>query len=137
MKRFNSMSLAAVVTMASLAICRPSSAQEVITTYYAPSVETTGVTAAYYAPTTTYYAPVTTAYYSPAPVTTYYPPAPVATYYAPTVAYYAPTPVTTYYATPVTTYYGTTPYYAGYGSVYYRPTLYVPGQPVRNFFRAL
>jgi hypothetical protein len=127
MKRLSSMSLAAVVTMASLAICRPSSAQDVIT-YYAPSVETTGVTTAYYAPTTTYYAPVTTAYYAAAPVTTYY---------APTVAYYAPTPVTTYYATPVTSYYGTAPYYAGYGSIYYRPTLYVPGQPIRNFFRAL
>jgi hypothetical protein len=136
MKRLKTMSLAAVMTMVSLAICRPSSAQDVIT-YYAPSVETTGVTTAYYAPTTTYYAPVTTAYYAPAPVTTYYASAPAATYSAPTVAYYAPTPVTTYYATPVTSYYGTAPYYAGYGSIYYRPTLYVPGQPIGNFFRAL
>ena len=127
MKRLKTMSLAAVMTMVSLAICRPSSAQDVIA-YYAPSVETTGVTTAYYAPTTTYYAPVTTTYYTPAPVTTYY---------APTAAYYAPTPVTTYYATPVTSYYGTAPYYAGYGSIYYRPTLYVPGQPIGNFFRAL
>jgi hypothetical protein len=41
----------------------------------------------------------------------------------------------TYYAAPVATPYvaGYTPYYY----YYYAPRLYVPGQPVRNFFRAL
>lgn len=91
-----------------------------VTTYYAPSA---APTTTYYAPTTTYYAP-TTAYY--APTTTYY--APTTTYYAPTTAYYAPT--TTYYApTPVTSYYAP--------GVVVSPKVYVAGQPVRNFFRAV
>ena len=106
MKRLISVSLAAVVVMAVLAIGRNSTAQEVITTYYAPTVTTpvvtSGVTTAYYAPTTAYYTP-TTAYY--APTTSYYAPTPVTSYYAPTTAYYAPT--TAYYA-PTTAYYAPT-----------------------------
>ena len=94
-------------------------------TYYAP--EAGPVVTSYYAsaPVTTYYAPTTT-YYAPAPVTSYYAPAPVTSYYAPTTAYYAPT--TAYYA-PTTAYYGS-PYYV-------RPKVYVAGEPVRNFFRAI
>jgi hypothetical protein len=106
-------------------------------------------------PTTSYYAPApTTAYYAPAPtpVTTYYAPAPVVsapvpvtTYYAPApvvvgrpvVSYYAPAavPVTTYYApAPVTTYYAPA-VVAPVGVV--RSKVYYPGEPVRNFFKAV
>jgi hypothetical protein len=96
------------------------------TTYYAPSV----------APTTAYYAPAApvTSYYAPAPVTSYYAPAvvPTTSYYAPTTAYYAPT---TAYSAPTTAYYApTTAYYSPY---YTRTKLYVAGEPVRNFFRAV
>jgi hypothetical protein len=99
------------------------------TTYYAPDVV---------APTTTYYAPgvavPTTTYYAPAvvPTTTYYAPAvvPTTTYYAPAVV-----PYSTYYAPSV----GYTSYYAPayYGRRYYAPAPLVPGQPVRNAFRAM
>lgn len=106
-----------------------------VTTYYAPPVaqaytSTTAysaglATSATYCPTTTYspvvataYSPVVTTAYSPV-YTTYSPvtAVPVSTYYAPAVSY---SPVVTYSA-PV---------------VYARP-LYVPGQPVRNFYRRL
>jgi hypothetical protein len=144
MSRLIGVTLAALVAVATSAISRPASAQEVITTYYAPAISTPivseyPVTTACYAP-----APVTT-YYAPSPVTTYYAPTPVTSYYAPTTSYYAPTtsyyaPTTSYYApTPVTSYYAATPYVAGYAPapVYVRPRVYVPYQPVRNFFRAL
>jgi hypothetical protein len=124
MSRLLGLSLAAVVAVATLAIGRPIAAQEVITTYYAPAV-TTPIVAQY---------PVTTAYYAPTPVATYYAPA------APVTAYYAPAPVTRYYSqSAVNSYYAATPYVAAYApaAVYYRPTVYVPWQPVRNFFRAL
>jgi hypothetical protein len=96
----------------------------VVTSYYAPApVYVRPRVAAYYAPTETYYAPeagpVVTSYYASTPVTSYYAPAPVTSYYAPTTAYYAPT----------TAYYGS-PYYV-------RPKVYVAGEPVRNFFRAI
>lgn len=121
---------------------------QTVTTYYAPSTPVTSYyapTTAYYAPTTTYYAPTTsyyaptTTYYAPTPTTTYY--APTTTYYAPTTAYYAPTtsyyaPTTTYYApTPVTSYYAPTTVYSP--GVVYSSKVYVAGQPVRNFFRAV
>jgi hypothetical protein len=93
------------------------------TAYYAPPQQ------AYYAqqqvqaaycPTTTY-SPVVQQAYSPVYQTSYAAPVaamPVTTYYAPTVAY---SPVVTYAPAPV---------------VYARP-LYVPGQPVRNYYRRL
>ena len=131
-----------------------------VTTYYAPAAVTTYYAPAVVAPTVTYYAPAvapivaaptvtryapsvaptvtydapsadpTTTYYAPAPTTTYYAPTPVTTYYAPTTTAYVPTPVTTYYApaAPVTVY---------RPGVVVRPKVYVSGQPVRNFFRAI
>jgi hypothetical protein len=132
----------------------PPIVQQRVTYYSGPAYGTsTVVTQA--VPTTTYYAPApapVTTYYAPAPapVTTYYAPAPtpVTTYYAPAVV--APRPVVTYYApapAPVTTYYApgavpVTTYYAPatvavptYGVV--RSKVYYPGEPVRNFFKAL
>jgi hypothetical protein len=122
-----------VCALATLGIGRLAAAQDVITTYYAPTVSAP-VVSTYPVATTSYYAPApVTTYY--APTTTYYAPAPVTTYYAPTTAYYAPvaTPYVAAYA-PVAT-----PYVAGYAPAYYygRPRVYVPGEPVRNFFRAL
>jgi hypothetical protein len=73
-----------------------------------------GATTSYYAPVTAY-SPVVTQTYSPV-VTTYSPV--VATTYSPVVAYRPA--VTSYYA-----------------PVVVRPRYYVPGQPVRNFFRAV
>src|ERR1700751_819080 len=100
---------AAVLTLALVGLVPPAMAQ-----YYVVG-DAVAPTVAYYAPTTAYYAP-TTAYY--APTTAYY--APVATPY---VAGYAPV---------------ATPYVAGYApAYYYRPRVYFPGEPVRNFFRAL
>jgi hypothetical protein len=166
MSRLFGVLLASVCAMAALGMSRPTSAQDVITTCYAPTVS---------APVVASYPVETTAYYAPAPVTTYYAPAPVTTYYAPTTTYYAPNPVTNYYAPTVTSYYApvatpytsyyapvatpytsyyapvatpyysagyapvATPYVAGYAPAYYygRPRVYVPGEPVRNFFRAL
>lgn len=71
-----------------------------------------------YAPVVAY-SPVVTETYAPVVTQTYSPV--VTTTYSPVVATYT-------YATPVTTYY--TP-------VVVRPRYYVPGQPVRNFFRAM
>ena len=94
----------------------------------------------------TVYSPVVPVYAPPAPVVSYYPPAPITTYYppAPVTAYYGPAPVTSYYApayapgpVPVTAYYGgPVPFYAG-RPVIARTKFYVPGQPVRNAFRAI
>jgi len=144
-------------------VLAPSPAVVQRSTYYAPAVVAPQPVTTYYAPapaaTTTYYsAPGTvTSYYAPAPaavvgptvvgptpVTTYYAPAPVVVA-RPTVTYYAPAavPVTTYYApAPVTTYYApTTAYYAP--AVVAAPVgvartkVYYPGQPVRNFAKAI
>jgi len=87
-------------------------------------------------PAVSYYAPApTVTYYAPAPaVTTYYAPAPTVTYYtppAPTVAYYPGTAYTV--AAPVAV--APSVVYPS-ATVVARP-LYVPGQPVRNFFRGL
>lgn len=82
----------------------------------------------------------TTSYYAPAPVTAYSP----VTSYAPTVTY-SPvvtspvvttySPVVTSYAAPVTTYRPVvTSYYTPY---VVRTKVFVPGEPVRNFFRAI
>jgi hypothetical protein len=137
MSRLFGVVLVSVCALATLGIGRPAAAQDIITSYYAPTVST---------PIVSSY-PVTTAYYAPAPVTSYYAPT-VTSYYAPTTAYYAPTtayyaPTTAYYA-PVATPYvagyapAATPYVAGYApAYYYAPRVYVPFQPVRNFFRAL
>jgi hypothetical protein len=73
-------------------------------------------------------APVVAAYYAPPVYSTYYAPAPVySTYYAPAPVY------STYYAAPVVAPYGV--YYGG--PVVVRPRYFVPGQPVRNAFRAI
>ena len=76
------------------------------------------------APTYVYSSPVNV--YSPAPVVTYRPIVPVYRYrrFAP---YYAYSPV---YSAP----YATTAYYP---PVYVRPRFFVPGQPVRNYYRAV
>lgn len=86
---------------------------------------------------TTYYAPAPVAAVAPTvshrvayPTTTYYAPAAV-TAYSPVVTA-APVPVTTY--SPVVTAYPS--YYVGRGVVG-QPTVYVPGQPVRNALRFL
>jgi hypothetical protein len=141
MRRLLGILTASACAIAVLASGRPTAAQEVITTYYAPTVSTPvvssyPVTTAYYspAPVTTYYAPTV------APYTSYYAPTPVTSYYAPTAvtSYYAPAPVTSYYApAPVTSYYAPTPYVTAYAAapVYVRPRYYVPGQPIRNLFR--
>jgi hypothetical protein len=101
------------------------------TVTYSPVVPATAVE-----PVTTYrpanevitYSPVVTP--APVPVTTYYAPAPVTTYYA-------PAPVVTY--SPVVTAYGpvvAAPVVVG-RPAYARTKVYYPGQPVRNFFRAV
>jgi hypothetical protein len=139
-----------------VAICfaQSAAAQELVRVYSPQSYAAVGTTTNYgygvapvwqtsnYAPVTTYYAPEvavpTTAYYSPVPTTAYYAPAvvPTTTYYAPAVV-----PTTTYYApavVPTTAYYAPG-YYAPayYGrAYYYAPTPLVPGQPIRNAFRA-
>jgi len=130
-------------------------AQELVRTYAWPQSYAYVGTATNYGygvtPTyTTNYAPVgTTTYYSPTevvtPTTAYYAPqaaVPSTAYYAPSVGYttyYAPSvvaPYTTYYApaTAYTSYYS--PYYYG-RAYYYAPAPLVPGQPVRNAFRAM
>ena len=85
---------------------------------YAPPVSSPGFTdyTANYGNygTVTSYAPVTA--YSPV----------VTPSYTPVVTTYSPVVTTAY--TPVTSY---------YAPVYVRPRYYVPGQPVRNFFRAI
>jgi hypothetical protein len=98
---------------------------------YAPAVAYSPVVTSY-SPVVTSYSPVVTSAYSPVVtayspvVTTAYSPV-VGTAYSPVVAY---SPVTSYL--PMTAYTPVTSYYA---PVYVRP-LYVPGEPVRNFFRA-
>lgn len=108
---------------------------------YNPPVSSPGFTSYtanygnYGAAVTSYYAPGTTSYYAPAatyaPITTYSP----VTAYSPVVTTaYSPV-VTTAYSPVVTTAYSpvVTSYYT---PVVVRPR-YVPGQPVRNFFRAM
>ncbi len=94
-------------------------------TTYRPAVPVT----TYYAPTTVYSPPTTTVGQVPATVA----PAPVVT--APAVAAPAvtvPSPVTVYRPAYVPVY--TTPAYVGRG-ILGRPTVYVPGQPIRNTLR--
>ena len=111
----------------------------VVTNYrYNPPVSTSGFTAytanygSYGAAVTSYYAPAATI----APVTTY---SPVVT---DAVTAYSPA-VTTAYSPVVTTTYSpvVTSAYAPVVTSYYTPVVvrprYVPGQPVRNFFRAM
>jgi len=94
----------------------------------------------YAAPTVTSYRPVLTETYSPvvtsySPVVTSYSPvvaAPVVTSYSPVVTSYSPV-VTSY--SPVVAAPVVTSYYAP--AVVRSKLLYVPGQPVRNFFRAV
>ncbi len=98
---------------------------------------------AYYPSTVTYYAPAQQVTYAPvAPVTYYAPVTPQVTYYAPAAPSY-----TTYYAAPAVqpyaTYYApavqpTAVYYGVPGrSIYGTPRVYMPGQPVRNVWRAI
>ncbi len=95
--------------------------------------------ATYAAPPVTTYSPVTA--YSPvttySPVTAYSPVTPVAAY-SPVVAYSPVAPVTSYL--PMTTYSPVVSYSPVVAApvaypAYYRPA-YVPGEPVRNVFRA-
>ncbi|HVA47442.1 MAG TPA: hypothetical protein VNH11_13820 [Pirellulales bacterium] len=87
------------------------------TTYYAYSPVTT------YSPvvteTVTAYSPVATTAYSPVATTTY----------SPAVTTYSPVLTAPVVAAPVVTSY--------YTPVVVRPRYFVPGEPVRNFFRAL
>lgn len=112
----------------------------VISSYsYAPPVSSpnfTGYTSNYRG-TTSYYAPTPVTAYSPvtsyAPTVTYSPvvTSPVVT--SPVVTTYSP--VVTTYAAPVTTYRPVvTSYYTPY---VVRSKVFVPGEPVRNFFRAI
>jgi len=101
------------------------------TTVLSPVVETAPVTVyrpstvTYYSPPVTYYSPPVTVY-RPAPVT-YYRPAPV-TVYSPVVGTTVYSPVV-----PATVY---SPVVVG-RPVVVRSKVYVPGQPVRNFFKAI
>jgi hypothetical protein len=134
-----------LIASTALAQCSCGSVQ----TTYAPVVPTY---TANYAPTVTYYTPEsyvanytpTVTYYAPepyvanyTPTVTYYEPAPYVTNYAPApyVANYAPATYATYYtpaAQPYVSYYGSVGW-----SMYGTPTVYVPGQPVRNVLRAI
>ena len=123
------------------------SAQVVVSpyvTYYAPApaavgygTVSTGLVTSYY-PTASVAAPVAvpyTSYYAPvaAPYTSYYAPAA-----SPYVAYspvVAPAPYVTYSPTVMTSYYG--PAVVPTYPVVVRTKVYVPGEPVRNFFRAI
>jgi len=136
-------SLAAVAMVAAtFAWCNSASAQTVVggpspvvsyapvvTRYYTPPVVSPPITT-YYAPAVAAPAPVTTYYAPVAPVTTYYAPAPVVTYRAPVATYHAP--VVTYRAPVV---YSAPVVAAPYAVV--RPKVYIPGQPIRNFVRAI
>lgn len=104
-------------------------------------------------PTTVYYGAIP----APATTTTYYAPAPVAVAPAPVVTYrptvtYSPAPVVAYSpVAPTVTYYGAAPApVVAYSPVVGAPVMvpvgrpvtvstkvYVPGQPVRNFFKAI
>ncbi|HUY92315.1 MAG TPA: hypothetical protein VMV10_26475 [Pirellulales bacterium] len=90
-------------------------------TAYSPVVTTYSPVVTSYSPVVTSYSPVVTETYSPV-VTAY---SPVVTSYSPIVTY---SPVVTAYSPVVTSYYAPT--------VVRSKVLYVPGQPVRNFFRA-
>jgi hypothetical protein len=117
----------------------------VVTSYAAPTVAyrpISGTTYTNYYPSYTTYSPVVTETYSPV-VTSY---SPVVTAYSPVVTAYSPvvtsySPVVTAYS-PVVTTYSPVVTAAPVVTSYYVPTvvrskvLYVPGQPVRNFFRA-
>lgn len=94
-------------------MCSPASAQ-VVTYYYSPVTT-------YYSPVTTYYAP-SPVYASPAPRVVYRP-APVVVY-RPAPVYVSPAPVVSY-RYPV--------YYPGV----VRTKVYYPGQPIRNYFKAI
>lgn len=122
----------------------PAQAQVYYSTYYAPAYAPVVVapTTVYYPSArrvTSYYAPTTTVLpataYTTTPVTTYMAPVaaplPVTSFYAPTVA--PVTPVTAYYAPTVP---ALAPVYVGRPAVV-RSTVYYPGQPIRNTFRAL
>jgi hypothetical protein len=74
-------------------------------------------------------------YYGPAPVVEYAAP-PVVTYYAPPVVTYSPVPAYGYAYSPVVTNYSpVVTYYSP--PVVVGPRVLVPGQPVRNVFRAV
>ena len=101
--------------MASLALAQCGCATPV--TAYAPVVPSY---TAYYAPAVTYAAPVSyAAYYAPA---------------QPYVSYYAPAASCASCAAPVVQ-----PYVVGYwgSSIYGTAKVYVPGEPVRNTWRAI
>jgi len=117
----------------------------VVTSYAAPTIAyrpLSGATYSNYYPSYTTYspvvaaAPVVTETYSPV-VTSY---SPVVTSYSPVVTSYSPV-VTSY--SPVVTSYSPVTTYSPIVTSYYAPAvvrskvLYVPGQPVRNFFRAI
>lgn len=121
-------SLSPVVTTAPVVVQSPvvvDAWRPVITNYrYSPPVSSPGFTDytsnyGNYGAAISYYAPATTAY---APVTAY---SPVVTSYSPVV--------TTTYSPVVTSAYR--PVVSYYSPMYVRPRYYVPGQPVRNFFR--
>lgn len=97
---------------------------------YAPAVTAYSPVVTSYSPVVTSYSPVVTETYSPV-VTSY---SPVVTSYSPVVTSYSPvmtsySPVVTSYSPVVTSYYAP--------AVVRSKVLYVPGQPVRNFFRAV
>ncbi|MBL9082773.1 MAG: hypothetical protein JNK76_13245 [Planctomycetales bacterium] len=162
-----SLSLLTVLALAVVGAAEASAADWVLspsptvtqrTVYYAPPATVVAPTTTYYAPSvatpvTSYYAPVVSTPSYPTTVTSYYAPtysssplvapAPRVTYYSSTVA--APLPVTSYY-TPTTTYYApTTTYYAPAVATptviaqpgIVRSKVYYPGEPIRNFFKAL
>jgi hypothetical protein len=118
----------------------PAQAQVYHSTFFAPVVAPTMVAPTVIAPTTVFYRPnrVTT-YFAPVPVV------PVTSFMAPVAA---PIQVTNFYAptaTPVTTFFAPTvpvvvptvaPVFVGRPAVV-RSTVYFPGQPIRNVFRAI
>ncbi|HVX10759.1 MAG TPA: hypothetical protein VHC22_06230 [Pirellulales bacterium] len=91
-------------------------------TSYSANYGNYGAAVSYYAPPVTAYSPVVTE-----SVTAY---SPAVTAYSPVTTTYAP--VTTY--RPVVTY---SPVVRSYYTPYVVTPRYVPGQPVRNFFRAM
>jgi hypothetical protein len=140
---------------AAICFAQTAAAQDLVRVYAPETIPYIGTTTNYgYGVTPVYrssnYAPATTTYYAPEvalPTTTYYAPGVVAPAVVPTTTYYAP--YTTYYApaaavVPYTSYYGAAPVYTSYyapryygRAYYYAPAPLVPGQPVRNAFRAM
>ncbi len=126
-----------VASAADYLVLSPTPIAQQTIAYYPPAVVAAPVTT-YYAPAPGVVAPRVT-YYAPAPVVTA---APVTTYYSTTAV---AAPVTTYYSTtalaaPVTTYYAPAALYAPvtyYPAGIVRSKVYYPGQPVRNFVRAV